>query len=189
MLTRVDVDAFQARTSSIVRLLVKSRSNGGVEFATYTYAGTDLDPLDLNAHPGCEFTVRSGRQVLRIVATAGTPQGRYDLFEVLPDNGEVDLDEEIDLAFGPVHQIFIIGASTAKRAAKRAAKKSAARKAARKPGRKKRPAKKAPRKRAPKPAAPRKGPAKKTVSTKTAVTRGGAKKTPSTRKPPKRSGR
>ena len=122
MLTRVDVDTFRARTGSDVRLLVKARTNGGVEFATYTYAGTDLDPLDVLGHPGCEFTVEPGKQILRCVVTSGGAQGRYDLFEALDDDTEVDLEEEIDPTFGPVHQIFIVGA-TAKKAAKPKPKK------------------------------------------------------------------
>ena len=136
MLTRVDVDTFRGRTGSVVRLLVKARDNGGVEFATFTYAGEDLDPLTIDGHPACEFTVQSGTQILRCVVTSGGPQGRYDLFEVLDDGSEVDLEEEIDPTFGPVHQIFIVGV-TAMKAAKPKKHKPGPGKTAKKPGPKK----------------------------------------------------
>jgi hypothetical protein len=170
MLTRVDVDAFRGRTGSTVQLFAVERNNGGTEFVTYTYAGQDLDPLEIDGHPGCEFTVLAGREVFRCVATPGNPAGFYDLFERLDDGSTVDLEEEINLTFGPIHQFFIIGTSTTKKAAK-APKfaKTAAKKAAKKPVAKKQAAKKSVAKKA----------AKRVV----------AKKPAGTRKSPKRSRR
>lgn len=189
MLTRVDVDTFRAKTGADVRLLVKARDNGGVEFATFTYAGDDLDPLTIDGHPACEFTVQSGTQILRCVVTAGGPQGRYDLFEVFDDGTEVDLEEEIDPTFGPVHQIFIAGV-TAMKAAKPKLKKQkpGPGKTAKKAG----PTKPAPKDKAAKPAVKKatvkKPAAKKPVARKRTVKkakRPAAKKAASKRKSPR----
>ncbi len=77
---------------------------------------------------------------------------------------DVDLEEEIDLTFGPVHQVFIIGTGVAKKAAKPKLAKKAAKKAAKKPGPKKAAAKKP----AAKKQAAKKSAAKKSVAKKSA---------------------
>jgi hypothetical protein len=192
MLTRLDVDAFGTRTGSDVRLLAKSRDNGGVETAFFTYAGDDLDPLEIDGHPACELTVLAGRRVFRVTAVEGAAGGVYDLFEALPDGTEVDLEEEIDLAFGPIHQVFLVGRSTAGRAARARtrAPRTPAGKTAEKPRRKKPVRKKPGRKKpvrkqpAPRKPGPKKPPRKKRAAKK--VTRPSARKAASRRTSPRR---
>ncbi|CAN5775976.1 hypothetical protein BH18ACI5_BH18ACI5_06700 [soil metagenome] len=146
MLIRVDLSTFQAQTGDTVHVFVKARSNGGVEDATFFYAGHPLDLDVINGHPGCTFDVVAGSKMLTCTATFSGAGGAYDFFQLDDNGGESSLQETLTPDLGPVIQLEIDGVAVAvlagdpgpKKVKKTAKKKTAKKKkAAKQPAKKK----------------------------------------------------
>lgn len=97
MLVRIGADRFAAPVGQQTQIVSRSRNNNGVNDARYEYNGTVLQRQTIQGLPGCTFTVVAATQTFEAVvafdpATAAT--ARYDLFEVDPGGGLLDLQED-----------------------------------------------------------------------------------------------
>jgi hypothetical protein len=145
MLQRIAPSQFRAQTGDTIRIAAVARNNGGVEAATFRFGVSILPPTLVQGHPGCQFVVRAGSEMLGTLVVFGpaAPGARYDLFEEDPPGNLVDLQVTALPASGPLTQFQIDGvlvpagvtaaapargvrASTTRRARKPAAKKAAA---------------------------------------------------------------
>jgi len=119
MLKRVAPRFFQADTGDPVRITAIARDNGGFEGATFNYAGVPLGNVPVQVHPGCQFVVTHGVNILgaMLLFDAGSPLASYDLFEVDAAGNLIDLQANAPASSGKFTFIQIDGQPVAALAA------------------------------------------------------------------------
>lgn len=126
MLTRIGADRFAAPTGQQIQVVSRSRNNNGTNDARFEYNGAVLPRQTIQGLPGCTFTVVTATQTFEAVVAfdpAAPATARYDLFEVDPGGGLLDLQEDA-FAGDPLINFGITGEAAA--AAATRARRSAA---------------------------------------------------------------
>ena len=110
MLTRIGADRSSAPTGQRTQIVSRSRNNNGVNDARFEYDGVVLPRETVQGLPACTFTIVPATKTFEAVVDfdPGAPStARYDLFEVDPSGGLIDLQED---AF-PVDPLINFGIS------------------------------------------------------------------------------
>jgi hypothetical protein len=111
MLKQVAPSLFEGTIGETVRIFAEASNNGGAEAATFSYAETPLEPVEVLNHPGCEFQVEAGSEFCRTLVEfdTGSPTASYELFEEvggIPFSLGIVIDP---LTTGPIVQFQIDG--------------------------------------------------------------------------------
>lgn len=96
MLQRISADRFETAAGQKVQLVLRSSQNNGITSGAFHYAGEPLAGETIQGRPGCSFVPVAGVQQFRVHVDfdPAAADGRYDIFEIDPDNGsEVDLQK------------------------------------------------------------------------------------------------